>query len=345
MLLSEALNAPFDEGIKNIVFSLYKQLERRNNIYLVTKEGNRINDIKNIIKINLNKSFFNIKLSSLLKKITPQIVLYIPLASCSFYSFIRAKVLKLMDRRIRVVLLCVQHREYSVWQKIIIKAFLKPDLILLLGRTDESCFQGLNIKTKVLLPAIDTTKFYPVDINEKKNIRNEFGIPQDKKIILHVGHIRESRNLDCFFNIQKQPDIQVIIVASSTWGEDIDLKSRLKKAGIYIIDRFISDISKIYKMADIYIFPVKKKTGATEMPLSVIEAMACNLPIITTRYGGLIDFFREDKYFRYFDHEEEIIPLINDILKDINNISNYRKVASFTWKRFADSVLSACEEL
>lgn len=342
-LISEALDAPFDEGIKNIVYSLSKQLKTKNNVTLVTKHGNNTGGI-DALKINLNKLFLSNSLNFLLREYKPDIVLYIPMASCSFYSFIRAKILKLMRSQIKVVLLCVQHRKYSLFQRFATRRFLKPDMILLLGKRDEPCFLNMGMKVKVLPPAIDIDRFCPAFGSEERSIRTEFNIPLDKRIVLHVGHIRKSRNLECFFDIQDQDNTQVVIVASSTWGEDVDLRQRLESKGIRIIDGFISDMSRIYKMSDVYVFPVINRTGATDMPLSVLEAMACNLPVISTRYGGLVDFFAEDAGFRYFDTQKELIEIIRDI-GNKKEISNYKKIESFTWKRFADEVLSICEML
>ena len=86
LLISEALDVPFDEGIKNIVASLYKQLEARNNVFLATKEGNKTGGIK-VMKTNLNKLFLSASLKSLLKKCAPDVVLYIPFGFLSLFFF------------------------------------------------------------------------------------------------------------------------------------------------------------------------------------------------------------------------------------------------------------------
>ena len=54
-------------------------------------------------------------------------------------------------------------------------------------------------------------------------------------------------------------------------------------------------------MSDLYVFPVVNNTEAIDMPLSVLEAMSCSLPVISTRFGGLVDYFEEDTGFRYFN--------------------------------------------
>jgi len=342
LFISEILSNPFDEGIKNVAFSLYRQFEIKKNSLSVTKIENDTGDL-NIVKLRLNKLFLNYKLMEMIKKYSPDVILYLPEASFTVNSFIRARMLKLMSNMAKVVILGLQHRGYSSLISIIISNFLKPDLLLLSGKSDEDFFLKKGLKVKVLPPAVDTIKFCPTTLEEKMAIRAEYKIPNDKTIVLHVGHIKDERNIECLLEIQKINGVQVIIVGSTTTAVEETLKNRLEKEGIRVINEFIPDISKVYKMSDIYVFPVIKNTAAIEMPLSVLEAMSCNLPVISTRFGGLIDFFKEDEGFRYFQDTAELVRLVKNM--PCTEIHNNKKVESFTWNRFADEVLTACEEL
>lgn len=342
LLISEFFSAPFDEGLKNVAFSLHNHLEKKMAVLTVTGLGNDTSDL-NITKIRLNRLFLNITLSGLIKNYLPDIILYLPEASITFSSFIRIKVLKFMSRLSKVVMLGVQHREYSSIQNIIISNLLRPDLLLLLGRTNEVFFLQKGIKVKVLPPAVDSSRFNPAASGEKKKIRFEYNIPDDVTVVLHVGHIRKTRNVECLLEVQKSEDIQVVIVDSTSTKTERSLKDKLVKAGVRVIDGFVQDISKIYKMSDIYVFPVLKNYAAIDMPLSVLEAMACNLSVITTRFGGLVDYFKEDSWFRYFDTTEELIEIIRGM--DKGKAGNYKKVEHFTWDGFTNEIIAACEGL
>jgi glycosyltransferase involved in cell wall biosynthesis len=354
-LISEALSFPFDEGFKNITFSLYNQLVKKENVLSVTKAGNNTGNLK-VMKIGLNKLFLNNKLRLLIKNYSPDIILYVPYASCTFNSFLRAKILKLMGKKARVVMLGVQHRGYLTIQDFLITNFLRPDLLFLFGELDKDFFFKRGIKVKVLPPAVDNAKFCPATKDEKERIRAEYNIPLDKKVVLHVGHIGQTRNTECFIDIQKIENIQVVVVGSTSTPRmnlmytttDNYLKDKLRGAGVHVIDEFIPDISKIYKMSDIYVFPIpiefsRRYGAAINIPLSVLEALACNLPVITTRFGALVDYFKEDSGFRYFSTTKELIALIREI--DRADVHNSKKIENFTWDRFADEVVTACEEL
>lgn len=340
LFISEALSAPFDEGIKNVTFSLYTQLKKKRDVLTVTNIENKIDD-RNIVKINLNKLFLSNKLRKLIRNYSPTVILYLPESSLTFASFLRAKVLKLMSRFSKVVVFGVQHREYSFVQDFVLKKILKPDLLLILGKSYERSFNERGMRVSVLPPAVDSKKFHAVSKEEKEKIRTEYNLPIDKLLVLHVGHIKVNRNIECLIEVQRIDYVQVVIVGSTSIVVEGKIKDILIKEGIMVIDEVISDISKIYKMSDVYVFPVVDNTEAIDMPLSVLEAMSCNLPVISTRFGALVDYFKEDESFKCFNTKDELLELVRHVTH--RKATNSKKIEQFTWSRFADTVISASE--
>lgn len=345
LLISEVLTPPFDEGIKNVAFSVHKHLKRKCHFLSVTKAGNGENDSE-ILPISLNKVFLNHKLKKSIKSYAPDFIIYLPEASITFNSFVRAKVLKLMSGHSRVLMLGVKQVDYSLVQRKMIVNFLKPSYLLLLGKFEREFFQKSGLRVQTLPPAVDNVRFCKATQEEKEKIRSEFGIPNNKTVILHVGHIRPTRNVQCFSKVQKIKDVQVVLVGSSSTPTENDLKERLIKDGVCVIDNYVPEIPNVYKMADAYLFPVKNNIACIDMPLSILEAMACNLQIITTRFGGLEDNFEESEGFHYFDNDEQLMKLVESV-KDINEneINNNDRIKPFTWGKFTDMIMDACEEL
>ena len=98
-------------------------------------------------------------------------------------------------------------------------------------------------------------------------------------------------------------------------GGEVDpaWRDRLRMAGIIVIDEYTDDIHELYQACDLYLFPVSSNLGALEFPLSVIEAAACNLPTLTTRFGALPDILKESPGFTYYDEAVEIPEKITDL--------------------------------
>ncbi len=342
IFVSEALSAPFDEGIKNMTFSLHKQLQQKVNAMSVTLSGNVIDDIA-VKKVEMNKSFLSVALRKIIRVYSPDIILYLPEASTTFASFLRAKVLKLMNIESKIVVLSTQHRDYNFVQEVVLKNILRPDLVLVLGKSDERFLSKKRIRVSALPPAVDKDKFHQISEQEKEQIRLKYGIPVDKTIVLHVGHIKVDRNIECLIEIQKIENMQVIIVGSTSIVIEQSIKGKLIDEGVQIIDEVVDDISTIYKMSDLYVFPVLSNREAIDMPLSVLEAMSCNLPVITTRFGALVDYFEEDNGLKYFTNNDELVEIVKSMQFD--NVNNSKKIEQFTWSKFADTVISACENI
>ena len=243
VLISECISVPFDEGLKNVLLNIINYIGKRLDVLIVTELNNDTNQL-NVKKIKLNEFFFSRELSLTLKKSLPKIIFYIPEASCTFNSFLRARVLKSMSRKSKVVMLGVQHRTYSGVQTFIMKRFLKPDILFIMSEKYKKYYINKGINVRVLPPAVDCKKFRPSTEKEKRIIRDEYNIPVDKVVVLHVGHIKVNRNIKCLIEVQKIDNIQVVIVGSTSIAVEGKIKDILIKEGIRIIDKVIPDISK-----------------------------------------------------------------------------------------------------
>ena len=108
-----------------------------------------------------------------------------------------------------------------------------------------------------------------------------------------MASMQKERNLDIFKTIQKDDGYQVVIVGRETEIADKQLMRELQEAGCLVWIKHFSNIEDIYNLADCYVFPTIQEKACIESPLSVLEAMACNLPVVTTRFGALASIFGE----------------------------------------------------
>jgi|Deesub1362A_J573_1020465.scaffolds.fasta_scaffold00252_43 glycosyltransferase involved in cell wall biosynthesis len=339
LFVTEVLSMPFDEGMRNVAYSLHKNLAKKVDLVTVTHSDNKVDNL-DIKRVDMNRLFLVAELKRLIKEHSPDVILYLPETSITFNSFLRGRILKLFGRGARVAIFATIRRDYTPLQRLIIKRFLMPDIVLLFGGFRDWSLRGIN--SRELPPAIDADRFSTATRDEKALLRKRYGVSLDKKVVLHVGHVRPTRNVSALIGIQRLRGIQVLIVDSTSTPKYEALNKNLREEGIIIFNRYIPDISEIYRLSDIYVFPVKEEIASINLPLSILEAMACGLPIVTTRFGGIEEYFKEDEGFRYFDTDDELLRIVAH--DNLNGGINRQKVAGFTWGRLIEELIDTVFE-
>jgi glycosyltransferase involved in cell wall biosynthesis len=102
--------------------------------------------------------------------------------------------------------------------------------------------------------------------------------------------------------------------------------------------RYFPNIEEIYSIADVYIFPLFEEQNSIEIPLSVLEAMSCNLPVITTRYGGLERLFKAGEGLFYVNTIEEIVNVLEEISSAKIYVNTRSKVKSLSWNKVSREI-------
>ncbi len=320
-LLGDFTGKP-DEGMKNISKTVMDKLSSRQDVLALNSR-----DV-------LKKTFLDN-----IQTFQPEMIHY--LHGPTIRSLIILKLAKIFSGNKPKTIVSATRPYFSKYSRWAIP-LLKPDLILTQSSQFESFFKERGCRVEFLPNGVDCKKFTPVSEAEKFHIRNEFGLPQDKKIILHVGHIKANRKLEVFKKIQEIDNIQVVIVGGTAQKSEDALKRDLQAAGIKICHEYYEDISKIYKIADLYVFPIRdiggtlpdtyNQVGAIDLPLSVLEAMACNLPVITTRFGALQRLFQPGDGLHYAEDEPDIIAKVKNF--SFKNVCETRqKVLPYDWDR------------
>ena len=295
-----------DEGMKNVSKSIRDNMLSRNNILAL--------NIRDIFKI---KFFRN------LRSFKPDIIHY--LHGPTIRSFIILKIVKTIFGSSPGII-CSATKPYFSYELQKFLPLFRPDLILTQSLIWEEFFKKIGFKVHFIPNGVDRSKFTFTSSDEKKALRSKWKISHRDFVILHVGHIRKNRNLDQLIRIQKIPGIQVVIAAGTTSPVDEELKNRLIVSGCIVYHRYIHDIESLYKLSDLYIFPTQyrynslpqsyNEIGAIDIPLSVLEAMACNLSVITTRFGALPRIFVEGRGLSFYDESEDIYDFTLRIIKN-----------------------------
>lgn len=276
------------------------------------------------------------------RNFNPDIIHYIP--GATIRSFILLKIASFYCRNAKTVMSAMQP-EFSFLSERFIPLF-KPDLILTQSHETEEMFKKKGCETEFLPCGVDIKKFIPVIARTKEELREKYGIDKDKFAILHVGSIKEGRNVQLMEKIQKGNNLVIIIGAAST-GIEKNLAQRLKKSGCLLWAKYFKNIEDIYAPSDCYLFPTLpvNKFNSIEMPLSVLEAMSCNLPVISTRFGALNRAFEEGNGLIFVDEEEDFMQGIEKIKNDKIEIRTREKVLSYSWENIIKRLEETYERL
>jgi glycosyltransferase involved in cell wall biosynthesis len=178
---------------------------------------------------------------------------------------------------------------------------------------------------------VDTSRFVPVDAARKAAWRREFGLPADRYLILHVGHIVRRRGIEALVRLQAG-DRQVLVVGSVNTPADRRLRRRLEERGVIVWTKYIPEIEKIYALSDCYAFPTRDPLAAIEIPLSVLEAISCNLPVLATPFGGLPDQFPADAWVLFENRPERWPERIAELRKS-GQTQNRSKAIPLDWEK------------
>ena len=92
------------------------------------------------------------------------------------------------------------------------------------------------------------------------------------------------------------------------------------------------------------VFPTTSRRYCVEMPLSVLEAMSCNLPVITTRFGALPRAFEAGGGLIFAEGEEALAAGVERVKAGLR--PNTRdKVLPLDWASIVDRLEQAYSDL
>ena len=116
----------------------------------------------------------------------------------------------------------------------------RQDLVLVQARKSEETFSSAGWRTEFLPNGVDITKFCPVHPEEKKKLREQFDIPKDKFILLHLASLKRERNLKIFARLQRVENNQVIIIGREHEKVDESTLELAARLGLHGLDQALS---------------------------------------------------------------------------------------------------------
>lgn len=209
-------------------------------------------------------------------------------------------------------------------------------------------------KIKKITNFVDTIRFHPVSSEEKHRLKNALSL--DENIVINfTGRIVERKGIDILINAfagSRELLTRCILVVIGSGPDEGRIKALVLKNGIDNSVRFLghrSEVARHYQASDIFVLP----SYAEGMPNSLLEAMACGLPVIASRIGGVVDAAEDSKSGILFEPGDvsglanAMIRLLNDeeLRKRLGEKARKRIVESFSIDRIADKYIKLYNRL
>ena len=143
---------------------------------------------------------------------------------------------------------------------------------------------------------IDVSKFENVCI-EKKAKRREIGVPENAFLLISIGELSIRKNHKVVIQALKQiDDPNVHYIIGGIGPLESELKKYTEELGISDQVHFLgfrTDVAELYKVSDVFCFPSIQEG----LPVALMEAMACGLPVVCSKIRGNVDLVGEQFEF------------------------------------------------
>ena len=239
------------------------------------------------------------------------------------------------------------------WRKRIIWILNQADHIITVSNRNKGIMvKRLGIdkeKISIIPNGFDGNKFYP---KEKKEVREELGLPKNKKIILNVANLVNVKGqkylIESIEEISKRrKDILCIIIGSGELKRELENKIKKSNLGDYIKlagARHHDEIPLWMNAADVFVLPSLNEGNPTAM----FEALGVGLPFVGTKVGGIPEIITSEDYGLLVEPANpedlaEKILIALDKKWNREKILNYAE--QFTWANIAKETLKIYEKV
>jgi glycosyltransferase involved in cell wall biosynthesis len=337
-LVAEEVGETPDEGYAKVVAELGRAMGSHATVIThLTRDGGGNSRIR--VGLRRMRAVANRRLRRDLLQARPSTVVYMSRSSVTLSALVRSRLLKWMAGGSRVVMIALQPRSLR-WPVRLASRLLWPDLLLVSTDAERRGAEGLGARVDRIVTGVDLERFRPAGLDEKASLRRKWGIPVDTRVVLHVGHLTDGRNLEALLPLAAQPGLTVVVVASSQrHSASGRLEQSLRASGVVLIQGFIADIDEVYRLADCYVFPTISTDFAIAMPLSILEAIASDLPVAAMRFGALPEQFGDTDGVLLVEDASELVDGVLDLLRD--RPSTRRLSERYSWAAVADQVVAS----
>lgn len=309
MLITRPIAPPWDEASKNFAFNLAKDLGGNENFELHLMTNGVVSELpetviqEHVYTHSQNDFGFSQKIRSLFFQFMTRRVFKI-----AHYVFTPTKlnsyIIKnlIANKKTKTIQTVATLRE-DIFSDEELRKLIFADLVITYSDYAKEKLERLGFKNiKRIYPGIDLEKY---KAKETRNRFDEYGV--DDFVINFAGEYARLGAMDdvvdAFIKVAtKIPNAKLSMAVRVKNDKDAQKKKevvqKLKQNGllekVVFHDDGKFDMSDIYNLCDISLFPVQNMQGKFDVPLVVAEAMACEKPVIISDLPILKEFAKPE---------------------------------------------------
>jgi glycosyltransferase involved in cell wall biosynthesis len=191
---------------------------------------------------------------------------------------------------------------------------------------DELRSHGVEAERIQSIPnSVDIERFSPVAADKKNRLRDSMAIPRDTRVGVYTGRLASTKGLPLLLRswesvVERHPDALLLLVGTGGVGLqncESDLRNYVSDHALERNVRFTGSVDNVHQYlqaSDFFVFPTEREAFG----ISVIEALACGLPVVTTATGGIRDIVtdRKNALVVPVNDEEALVLALEIVLQD-----------------------------
>jgi glycosyltransferase involved in cell wall biosynthesis len=185
---------------------------------------------------------------------------------------------------------------------------------------------GISSEKIHLIPnCVDTKRFVPVEPAEKIQLQKKLNLPQDATIAIYTGRLVSYKGLPLLLRVWneiRRKHENVLLILVGTGGLDIhncedELREYVKVNRLenhVLFTGAVQNVPEYLQASDLFVFPTENEAFGA----SLVEAMACGLPVVTTPLGAIRTFVtdRENGLLIQPGNQAQLIQMLDVMLSD-----------------------------
>lgn len=156
--------------------------------------------------------------------------------------------------------------------------------------------RGGRLRVKVVQNGVNTDVFKKLNV-EIKAFKNQLEIPEDSPVIGKVAVFRSQKRLWLWVAIairilKKHPQVHFLLVGDGEWKSRI--VRQIEESGFsknFHLVGVQKEVIPYLNLMDIYL----SSSEFEGLPIAMLEAMACEVPVVATRAGGIGEVIQHGK--------------------------------------------------